>query len=179
MKPHALPTTNTGPDPYHRGLRTISAAEIQWQRVQRPPTPPPKRKRASTNGSEEGAAAAGGESDEALDAAAAAAAAAAIEDDEEEEEAEKEFMVFLLSKPGDYFSREFDALVAGIAPCFPSILFLRGLSTDHYGLVGQMALRGLPKLLLFEDSLLKVCSYMCVHTHVHLFSFLGGGQFVV
>lgn len=123
--------------------------------MQRPPPPLPKRKRAPANGSEAAAAGGGGgEGEGALDDAAAAGVALA-EEEEEEEEPEKEYMVFLLSKPGDYWSREFDALVAGVAPCFPSVLFLRGRSTEHHGLVGQMALRSLPKLFLFEDSLLK------------------------
>lgn len=124
--------------------------------MQRPPPPLPKRKRAPANGSEAAAAGGGGgEGEGALDDAAAAGVALAEEEEQKEEEPEKEYMVFLLSKPGDYWSREFDALVAGVAPCFPSVLFLRGRSTEHHGLVGQMALRSLPKLFLFEDSLLK------------------------
>lgn len=131
--------------------------------MQRPPPPLPKRKRAPANGSEAAAAGGGGgEGEGALDDAAAAGVALA-EEEEEEEEPEKEYMVFLLSKPGDYWSREFDALVAGVAPCFPSVLFLRGRSTEHHGLVGQMALRSLPKLFLFEDSLLKARAYVRVY----------------
>lgn len=123
--------------------------------MQRPPPPLPKRKRAPANGSEAAAAGGGGGEGEGALEDAAAAGVALAEEEEEEEEPEKEYMVFLLSKPGDYWSREFDALVAGVAPCFPSVLFLRGRSTEHHGLVGQMALRSLPKLFLFEDSLLK------------------------
>lgn len=82
-----------------------------------------------------------------------------LDDDEEEAQENgkpKEWMVFLLSDPGDYFSRELDDLVNAVAPCFPSVLFLRGSSAEHHALVGQMVLRSLPQLFLFEDSLLKV-----------------------
>jgi hypothetical protein len=91
------------------------------------------------------------------------------EDEEELEEMEeagppKEYMVFLLSLPSDYFSKEFDSLVSAVAPSFPSVLFLRGLSSEHMGLVKQMSLRSLPQFFLFEDSLLKVRGWLVVCT---------------
>ncbi len=144
----------SGPDPYH-WLRTISAAEIQWQRVRRPPSPPPPlRRKQKSNASS--SALPGEEEQHANGEEAGASSLLEEEEEEEEEEKDKEHMVFLLSKPRDYFSQELDFLVAAVAPCFPSVLFIRGLSTDHHGLVGQMSLRSLPQLFLFEESLLKV-----------------------
>lgn len=146
-------TMDAGPNILHRGLWTISNREIQWQRMHRPPPKPSRRNRqgnvsssSSTDPEEE-------DSDEEWEDPTLL-----NEEDEEGEDSgkPKEWMVFLLSDPGDYFSRELDDLVNAVAPCFPSVLFLRGLSSEHNALVVQMTLRSLPQLFLFEDSLLKV-----------------------
>lgn len=145
-----------GPDISYR-LRTISTREIQWQRVQRPPPAPPRRKRAG-NVSSDGDG--GGEQEEELAPPPPPLEEEEQDEDEDEDDKPKEYMVFLLSKPGDYWSQQMDALVSAVLPSFPSVLFLRGRSSDHHKLVAQMGLRSVPQLFLFENSLLKVWGWM-------------------
>ncbi len=66
------------------------------------------------------------------------------------------FMCFFISGgDDDVFSQQLEEILQVVAPAFPRVTFLKGNGRDFAGLVSQAALKGLPTLLLFEDSLLR------------------------